>query len=354
MNLVVVIMAGGVGTRFWPLSTDEKPKQFLNLFGQRTLLQKSYDRIADLVAPGRIFVLTGKAFTSLVKKQLPEIPPENIIGEPLRRNTAAAVCLAALLSRKRFGNPVIATLTADHVIEPVDLFQRTLLSAVRRAAEAGGLHTFGIEPTFPATGYGYLERGVRITEDDGIEHFALLRFKEKPGIDEAREYVASGRFYWNAGMFVWTADDVLKELEEHLPGHVIALSKAVPLHGTTLWDQALKEAFEVLQPVSVDYGVMEKARNVCCVASTFSWHDVGGWLALENFLPEDKSGNRCRGEVLTLKATDNVVFCEDPAETVVLIGVKDLVVARSGSTTLITRKDREEDLKTVVESMGKK
>jgi mannose-1-phosphate guanylyltransferase len=354
LDLVVVIMAGGAGTRFWPLSTEDKPKQFLNLFGDRTLLQKSYDRVANLLHPERILVLTNAAFVPLVKEQLPEIPSDNIVGEPIRRDTAAAVCLAALLCRKRFGNPVIATLTADHVIEPVDLFQRTLLSAARRASETGGLYTFGIEPTSPATGYGYLERGIQIALEDGIEHYELLRFKEKPDLEVARQYVASGRFCWNSGMFVWTADDILKELEKHLPGHVNNLSTAVTFDKTPQWNQALKEAFELLHPVSIDYGVMEKANNVCCVASEFLWHDVGGWLALQNFLPEDETGNYCRGKALTLDATDNVLFCEDPDETMVLIGVKDLVVVRSGAITLITHKDRAEDLKKIVESMGKK
>jgi mannose-1-phosphate guanylyltransferase len=353
LNLVVVIMAGGTGTRFWPLSTEEKPKQFLDLFGNRTLLQKSYDRVSTLVPPERIMVLTNATFVSLVKEQLPEIPRKNIIGEPIKRDTAAAVCLAALLCRKRFGNPVVVTLTADHVIEPVDLFHRTLLSAVRRAAETGDLHTFGVEPTFPATAYGYLERGSEIVEDDGIQHYELLRFKEKPDLETARQYVESGKYCWNSGMFVWTADSILKALKEHLPNHVEALSAAIDFDQTNEWESALEKAFDSLHPVSIDYGLMEKAQNVCCVGASFSWHDVGGWLALENFLPEDEKGNCCRGEPLTLDATDNVVFCENPDETMVLIGVKDLVIVRSGSVTLVTHKDRAEDLKKIVEDMGK-
>lgn len=354
LSLVVVIMAGGVGTRFWPLSTEEKPKQFLDLFGDRTLLQKTYERISNLVPPERVLVLTNAAFVSLVRDQLPEIPLENVIAEPLRRDTAAAVCLGALLCRKRFGNPVMAILTADHLIEPVGLFQKTLLSAVRRASKKGGLYTFGIGPTSPATGYGYLERGLRITVDDGIEHYELLRFKEKPDRETACQYLASGKFYWNSGMFVWTADAILEALEKHLPGHVEALSRAIAFDQTAAWDQSLEEAFKSLPPVSIDYGVMEKVQNVCCVASTFSWHDVGGWLALKDFLPEDQAGNCCRGETLALDATGNVIFCEDPHETMVLIGVDDLVVVRSGPMTLITRKDRVEELKEAVGALRKK
>jgi mannose-1-phosphate guanylyltransferase len=354
LDLVVVIMAGGAGTRFWPLSTEERPKQFLDLFGDRTLLQKTLDRISNLVPPERILVLTNAAFLSIVREQLPEVPVENIIGEPIRRDTAAAVGLAAALCRVRFGNPVIATLTADHLIEPIAVFQKTLLSAARRAVDDDALYTFGIEPTHPATGYGYLERGMQIADDDGIEHFQLLRFKEKPALETARQYVESGRFYWNSGMFVWTADAILREIEIHLPNHARALSRAAAFDRTAQWDHALKEAFESLQAVSIDFGVMEKAQNVCCVASKFSWSDVGGWLTLKSCLLEDEAGNFCRGETMTLDATDNLVFCDDCKETMVLIGVKNLVIVRAGSRTLITHKDRTEDLKKLVQAMEDK
>ena len=354
LDLVVVIMAGGAGTRFWPLSTEEWPKQFLDLFGNRTLVQKSLDRVSNLVPPERILVLTNAAFLSIVKEQLPQIPVENIIGEPIRRDTAAAVGLAAALCRIRFGNPVIAILTADHLIEPIALFQKTLISAARRAVDDNALYTFGIEPTYPATSYGYLERGMQIANDDGIEHFQLIRFKEKPALETARQYVESGRFYWNSGMFVWTADTILREIEIHLPNHARALSRAAAFDRTPQWDHALKAAFESLHAVSIDFGVMEKAQNVCCVASRFSWSDVGGWLALKSYLPEDEAGNCCRGKTMTLDATDNLVFCEDPKDTMVLIGVKDLVIVRAGSRTLITHKDRTEDLKKLVQAMEKK
>jgi mannose-1-phosphate guanylyltransferase len=354
LDLVVVIMAGGVGTRFWPLSNDKRPKQFLKLFGDRTLLQMSLDRVSGLVPPERVLVLTNQAFVPMVKEQLPEIPAENIIGEPMRRDTAAAVGLAAVLCRNRFGNTVIVTLTADHLIEPVSLFHETLFSAAYRAADGKALYTFGIEPTYPATGYGYLERGIRIADEDGIEHFQLVSFKEKPNLETAREYVDSGRFYWNSGMFVWTADAILEEIEMHLPNHAKALARMAPFDQTSEWDEALKVAFESVHGVSIDFGVMEKAQRVCCVASKFSWSDVGGWLALKSCLPQDDAGNCCRGESVTLDAKNNLVFCEDPREIVMLVGVKDLVIVRAGERTLITHKERAEDIKKLVEAMDKK
>ncbi|MDY6952133.1 MAG: mannose-1-phosphate guanylyltransferase [Thermodesulfobacteriota bacterium] len=352
LDLVVVIMAGGVGTRFWPLSTKEMPKQFLDLFGDRTLLQKSYDRISSLVPSERILVLTNAAFVSMVTEQLPEIPAENVIGEPARRDTAAAVGLAAFLCRKRFGNPVILTLTADHLIDPVDLFRKTLLSAAHRASEENALYTFGIVPTYPATGYGYLQRGAQIGDDGGIEHFRLLGFKEKPDRETAGRYVASGQFYWNSGMFVWTADAIIEALERHLPEHAKAFATAVSFDQTPQWDEALSEAFASVHRVSIDFAVMEKAKNVCCVASSFSWNDVGGWLALRSCLPYDEAGNCCRGQAMTLNATGNLVFCEDPDETIMLVGVEDLVIVRAMGKTLITHKDRTEDIKKLVEEMN--
>lgn len=347
-ELVAVIMAGGAGTRFWPLSTKKRPKQFLKLFGDRSLLQMSFDRLHNLVAPSQIMVLTNLDFVSLVREQLPELPEGNIIGEPYRRDTAAAVCLAALLAQKRFGNPVIATLTADHLIRPTGLFQTTLISAAERAATEPALYTFGVKPGFPSTAYGYLESGETVHQDGDVVHYRLKRFKEKPDHDTAARYVESGNYFWNSGMFVWQTATILKELEEHLPEHVKRLSAAVEHDGTPQWQSALEAAFEPLPPISIDFGVMEKARNVCCVASTFEWSDVGGWLALKDHLPGDQFENRMRAELHQLDSRDNIVFCEDSSEKVMLVGVEGLVVVHSGGRILVARKERAEEIKKLV------
>jgi len=351
MDLVVMILAGGGGTRFWPLSTEEKPKQFLKLFGDRSLLQESFDRICDLIPHQQILVLTNLAFIDLVREQLPEIPPENIIGEPILRDTAAAVCLGTVLSHKRFGNSIIATLTADHIIEPIDAFHKTLLSAARMAHESETLYTFGIQPTYPATGYGYLELGTKVADDEGIEHFQLVSFKEKPDRETASHYVDEGRFYWNSGMFVWTTKTIIREIETHIPNHLRAISEAVRFEHTPQWASALKKAFESLEPISIDYAVMEKAQEVRCIVSKFSWIDVGSWQALKDLLPHDDAGNCCRGQALIQDAKGNLVFCENPKEAVMLIGVKDLIVVRVGQRTLIAHKDRSEEIKKLVQIM---
>ena len=353
VNLAIVIMAGGAGTRFWPLSTEKKPKQFLKLFGKRSLLQQSYDRVSTLVSPDRILVLTSESFMSLVKEQLPDIPDNNIIGEPMRRDTAAAVALAALLCKKRFGNCVMGIMTADHLIEPVDSFHKTLFSAVGEASKEKVLYTIGIEPTYAATGFGYLECGKKVLDDGGTNHFELKQFKEKPDEKTAMAYLETGRFFWNSGMFVWSVEAISEEFEKHLPAHIQHLSKAVEKESTKEWPEALKAGFEPLEKISIDFGIMEKAANVRTISAGFSWNDVGGWLALEEFLSKDDDSNVHRGDISTFDATSNLVFCDDEDEMVALVGVKDLVIVRAGKRTLIVDKKRAEDIKKLVEGLDK-
>ncbi|MDH3975600.1 MAG: sugar phosphate nucleotidyltransferase [Deltaproteobacteria bacterium] len=350
-DLSVVIMAGGAGTRFWPLSTEKRPKQFLMLFGKRSLLQSSFDRVAHLAPPEKVLVLTNLAFVPLVKEQLPQIPNENIIGEPMRRDTAAAVALATLICKKRFGNGVMAILTADHIIEPVELFQKTMLSAVNAASKSKSLYTIGIEPAYPATGYGYLETSEELMEEDGVRHYRIKQFKEKPDLDSARKYIKSGRFFWNSGMFVWRTESILEEFNRCLPGHLEHIAPALDKDGTKEWQKALEVAFEPLKKISIDFAVMEKAGDVRTVGAAFFWSDVGGWIALEEFLQKDNENNHYRGNVKSYDAGENLVFCEEEGETVALVGVENLIVVRTGSKTLIVEKGRAEEVKKLVDSL---
>ncbi len=347
-QLVAVIMAGGAGTRFWPLSTPTRPKQFLALFGDRSLLRLSFERLAGLVPPERTLVLTNASFVPLVREQLPELPAANVIGEPERRDTAAAVALGALLVRRRFADPLVLTVTADHLIDPVETFHRTARSAARAAADTGALYTFGVIPTNPSTAYGYLELGERIDTDDGVDHFRLACFHEKPNPMTARTYMMAGTYLWNSGMFVWRAEAILDELGRQLPAHLAALSPAVAADGTPAWEAALAAAFAPLERTSIDYAVMEHARDVRCVRAPFEWSDVGGWLAVGDRLPADPDGNRVRGSLVCLDAADNLVFASDPEEQVALIGVRGLVVVRAGRRTLIVPADRAEEVKELV------
>ncbi|HLS90566.1 MAG TPA: sugar phosphate nucleotidyltransferase [Limnochordia bacterium] len=354
-DAVAVIIAGGSGTRFWPLSTPRRPKQFLRLFGERTMLQHTFDRLRRLVPAERVLVLTAERFVPLVLEQLPQLPKANVIGEPAGRDTAAAVALAATLCRARFGNPTMIVLPADHMIEPVEAFEEAVATAVEAARAEEALYTFGVPPTYPATGYGYLEAGRRLTgETDrtAVERYQVLRFREKPSYSVAKEYVASGRYYWNSGMFVWTVDAIMREIERHLPEHARLLFPLGEEWGSPAWNRRLRDAFPRVPKISIDFGVMEKAERVSMVKAPFRWSDVGGWTALSAFLRRDAATNAVRGQVYGLDAQDNIVYCADEREQVALVGVKDLVVVRAGSRTLVAHKEKVEEVKKLVETIN--
>ncbi len=360
-DVFVLIMAGGAGTRFWPLSTEEKPKQFLSLVGEGTLLQQSYARARALTEPENVLVLTAARFREEVARELPELPPGNIIGEPMRRDTAAPVALAALLAEARTAagvgekrasqNPVMVVLTADHRIEPTAAFVKDVEAAVEGAGQSKALYTLGVSPTYAATGYGYLERGNPVEESGGTKHYQLKQFREKPDEPTARRYLDSGRFYWNSGMFVWSVATILAEYVRQLPGHLEALRPAIR-SGGELDPQALSDGFAELPSVSIDFGIMEGAEEIRMIEASFEWDDIGGWPSLAEFLPDDGEGNRYRGRLRALEARGNVVFAEDAEELIALLGVEGLIVVRSGNRTLIADRSRAEEIKRLTQDLG--
>lgn len=342
-------MAGGAGTRFWPLSTEERPKQFLSLVGERSLLQMSFDRVRGMIPAEQIMVLTNESYEELVAAQLPEIPRENIIGEPSRRDTAAAVALAALMTRHRFGDATMILLTADHVIAPLENFQEALREAIE-ACRGGGLYTLGIRPDYPATGFGYLQTGKALKAGQ-LPHFQVDRFKEKPSQEVAEVFLESGIYYWNSGMFVWTTDAILAEFSQNLPAHIEILEPVMGSMGSEDGRKELMAAFDQLERISVDYAILEKAEDVRAVIPNITWDDVGGWRAVAQYLELDGFGNRLHGSVWSEEANHNVVFSEDPEEKVLLLGVEDLVVVRSGLRTLVAHRDRLDSLKLAVDNL---
>lgn len=342
-DLVSFIMAGGAGTRFWPVSTEDRPKQFLSLVGERTLLQQSYDRLQGLSE--KVHVLTARHYEELVKEQLPGV---DVIGEPVRRDTAGAVALAALISRKLYGDATMLILTSDHHIGPRERFQACLVSAARGARESGRLYTFAIPATRPETGYGYVELGPRLEgQPDGVRHHELVSFREKPDRLTAERFLEDGRFYWNSGMFCWTTSAILAELELHLPRHLELLAPAAAAYGTPAFEAELEKGFRELTPISVDYAILEKAQRRAAVVADFDWSDVGGWLALEPWL-DSSEGNKHRGRIAEVDAQGNIVFCQPADELVALVGVEKLVVVRSGNRTLVAHRDRLEEVKKLV------
>lgn len=338
-GLVLLIMAGGAGTRFWPWSTDRLPKQFLQFLGDRSLLQESFERSRGLVPLENILVLTHENYRQLVRKQLPELKDDQILCEPSRRDTAAAVAYGALMVEQRFGNPVSVLLTSDHWIQPVEKFHQAIEEVTWGAEHGNALYTLGIRPTYPATGYGYLQLGESLFEYRSLPHHRLLQFREKPARQVAEQYLASGNYLWNSGMFAWRNQVILEQFQHHLPAHLEKLRPAVR------GQKPLADAFNELERISVDFAILEKAPDVRCVIPDFEWSDLGGWLALQPFLEQDPAENAHRGEVYSYEAHHNLVVCEDPEESVALLGVSDLVVVRVGRKTLVMPKSRTEEIK---------
>ena len=353
-ELVVCILAGGSGSRFWPASTEARPKQFLSFFGERSLLQQSFDRVQGLVPDSSIFVLTSRDLATVCREQLPELPVENVVCEPMRRDTAAAIGLGAALINERIGDKVMAVITADHLIDPVDEFQRALVSAARGASSGEALYTFGISPTRPATEFGYLELGDELVSDEGIAHSALASFVEKPDLATATGYVEADNYLWNSGMFVWRISALLREFERQLPEHWHRIVSAVAFErsdGPSRFAERLEQTFEPLQRVSIDYGVMENASAVRAVCADFSWFDVGSFEALAEHLSLDDAGNASRVECIARDAHRNIVFADDQDELVALLGVDDLIVVRAGKRTLVVPRSRGQEVKQFVAAL---
>ena len=346
--LYAVILAGGSGTRFWPASRKSRPKQFLSIGGGQPMLRRTLARLEGQIPPERVLVVTAGEQERLVHEALPELPAENVIREPEGRNTAPCIALAARVLADRAPDSVQVILPADHVIEPAAAFQRSLAAAVEEAVAQDVLVTFGIRPSFPATGYGYIECGSTIGQRDGIDVFEVERFVEKPDARRAQEFLASGRFLWNSGMFVWRARTLRAAYASHLPEILEPLQA---------WDgsaEGLERAYGALPAVPVDVGIFERASNVRMLPIDYAWSDVGSWAAIPDVVAADGEGNfpslANDASVLSEDARNCVVHA-DNGELVALLGVEDLVVVRAGNATLVCPRDRAQDVKRLVDRL---
>lgn len=337
-NLVAVIMAGGVGSRFWPVSTPQKPKQFLNLLGERTLLQESLARLEGLVPLERVLVLTNEEFLDLARQQLPQLESHQFIGEPCRRDTAGAVALASLLVQKIWGEKAImAILAADHHITTASEFQLALRSAALGANRYQAIYTLGIKPTYPATTYGYLERGQPLPAPltPGPAHFKLRRFCEKPPLPQAQEFLASGDYFWNSGMFITGVRTILDEYRRQSPRHLEILQPLLSRYATPAWRESLAQAFPQLPTIAVDRAIMEGAERICMVEANFQWADLGGWLGVAPFLDHDDQQNAFHGQMTAYQSSGNIIFNADPQEHITLVGAQNMAVIHTPGQTLI-------------------
>lgn len=338
-----VVMAGGAGTRFWPRSRSHLPKQFLSITGPRSMLQETVARVSPPVRAERVLIVTGRQHAALAKRQLAGARAPKVLVEPVGRNTAAAIALAALQVARTDPRAVLYVLPADHAIPARKLFREDLARAGDLAEDTGALVTLGIPPTHPETGFGYIQPGKAIAKQRGQAAW-VARFIEKPPAARARRLVAGGAL-WNAGIFAWRADAILDALRTHLPQVLAPLEHAVQ-RGTPA---ALRAAYAVIPSISIDYGVLERAERVAVVRARFAWSDVGSWAAVEPFWRAPGAANAVRGQVIAVDATGCVV--DSPHRVVTLLGVKDLVVVDTADTLLVCPKDRAQDVRKVVDAL---
>jgi len=342
-----LILAGGSGERFWPLSRRARPKQLLRLVSTKTLLEETLARLEGLVPPERTLILTNAEQEGAVRQLLSNFPKENIIAEPVKRDTAAAVALGTGWVAARDHAAIMVVLPADHVIANRAAFQQTLALAADAAEETGELVTIGIKPTWACPGYGYIEQGkpVRLRSHPGNQSVhRVVRFREKPNPDLAESFLRKGNFRWNAGMFVWSVPTVLREFNRHAPELADFISQ---LRAPQNFEKTLRERFYTLPRISFDYAIMEKADRVLVVEAGFDWDDVGSWTAVAGYFPKDKHGNAANRPITAVNSSNNIVFEQDGA-TVALLGVRDLIVVQTNDAVLVCHRHEAERIKELV------
>jgi mannose-1-phosphate guanylyltransferase len=339
-----LIMAGGKGTRFWPLSRSKRPKQLLAMVSERTLLEEAVNRMKPLIPLERILIVTNEEQLAAVQKTLPKFPKKNILAEPLGRNTAACIGWGIQEIAKKDSQAGVVVLPADHHIPETELFVETLAKALSAAKTFKAPVTLGIRPTFPSTGYGYLKKGHPVKKIAGAYH--LQSFHEKPDFKKAREYLAH-HYLWNSGIFIWTVPVIQQAFKTYLPEHAAILEKIRKS------PKSLKQLYPQFPSVSIDYGVMEKVKAAYLVEATFRWNDIGSWESLRDFWPEDSSQNASRREIVVIDSRGNLV--EAPLKKIVaLLGVKNLTVIDTPDALLIADKNRLQEVRQVVELLERK
>jgi mannose-1-phosphate guanylyltransferase len=344
-----IIMAGGRGERFWPLSTSRRPKQLLALTGGAPLVRQAVDRLDGVVPPDRILVVTNTALVAPIREILGPDSPVSVLGEPVGRDTAAAIAAGAAWFRRRDPDALLCVLTADHLIGNLPAFSSTLRDAMALCASRDVLVTIGIPPAEPSTAFGYIESGPVAATVGGTEFRTALRFKEKPPREVAEQYLAQGGFFWNSGMFVWSLPSLLAAFRRHRPVLADRLEDWSAAPTDDAFQAALARDFPGLEKISVDFALMEHADNVLVCPARFTWDDIGSWTALDAHLPRDPAGNATLGDVLALDSSHNIVV--SPGRLTALVGVEDIVVAQADGVTLVCHKSRAQDIKALLAAL---
>ncbi|MEX0773060.1 MAG: mannose-1-phosphate guanylyltransferase [Balneolales bacterium] len=347
-----LIMAGGIGSRFWPKSRKAKPKQFLNLIGDKTMLQNTANRILPLIPVERTLVITNASYTDLVKEQIPDIPDENVIGEPVARNTAPCIAFAAAWLLNKDPDATLVVLPSDHYIHDEKTYLKVLSAAIQKAEKDGSLVTIGITPNRPETGYGYIQVNDKEFEsNDNVPVHLVKTFAEKPDINTAVKFLDSGDFLWNSGMFIWKARTIFDAFEYHLPEVYQEAEKVRRELTTDNQSKAIDEFYHSCMSISIDYGIMEKAEAVYVVPGDFGWNDVGSWMAIYELDEKDESGNVIQAENYTMVDSDNCYVSTLNDRLVAMVGVQGIALIETEDALLLCRLDAAQDVKKIYEQL---
>ena len=352
--MYIILMAGGVGTRFWPMSRKSRPKQLLHIVGTKSMLRLTYERVKKLTDPAHILIITNESQKDQIIKQVPEIPVENIVAEPVGRNTAPCVALAsAIISAKGNDQEVMVVLPADHLVADADNFNRTIQIGVTYAAHHEGLLTIGIHPRYPETGYGYIQMNQKIFEKDDRQIYHVKTFAEKPNLETAVLFLKSGDFLWNSGIFIWSLKSIIQAFQEYLPELGMDLLKIRDEVGKPNFESVVNDVYSHTKAVSIDYGLMEVAKNVYVLKANFDWNDLGSWDAVYNISPHDSNGNviNCKENIM-LNARNN--YFHSQKKLIAAVNIEGLVVVETDDALLICRREDSQEVKAVVDQLTRK
>ncbi len=348
-KLYSLIMAGGSGTRFWPGSKAAKPKQYLNLFGSESLLQSTISRFAKFTSNDNIYIVSGKNQAKVLEEQTTMLPKSNLIYEPVGKNTLPCIGLAAMFAEKENPDGIMVVSPADHLIENDELFKDTVLAASKIADKRDGIVTIGITPTYPATGYGYVQTAEDITGSEKIRQYKVEQFVEKPDETTAKSYLAKGGFFWNSGLFVFKVSVFIDAVKEFAPQLYSDLRKIQAELGMPTFENTLDTIYRAVESISVDYGIMEHARNIYLVEGNFVWNDLGSWESVYLTSKKDENQNAVSGESVIIDSKNSYVSSD--SGLIALVGLDDVIVVQDGNTTLVCKRDKAEEVKKVVDNL---